>query len=558
MDKELNNILYMQDKCTRIQNKTVYSKPKDINNKDKEEEYSVDSNEYITKGRKTLYNPSMIHLQSPKKVNPTRNRRITLFKSSTKREIQEFENEIKKNNNFIDFNNDILSNVTFGEPSQSSSKILSDFFSENNSFNNNKYKMLVKKIAKILKKRVKFPKCKIFKFYNSYRTLILRIASGIKKTAKKLNFWEKWENKNNITEKEIFEIQEIASTSCKIIQQKNNESKKVINIKLSTSKKNNKNTEYNLSLFKKNTEKEELNKNEDKNEIYKNIDFLKNLDTSINNNNYISQLSDFLQRNNIEICPETKIPLFKKDNTKYLLSNIDFWIKYIIFISRKYKDSLSIYNFIDYIEIFYLWKDKNTYYNYDNFNNEIIKQISLLFNKSTIDNFLLIYKINNLNDLFKRYKNNYIDNYREIKVEEECQCETCKNSFYEKIVDYNKKNNCIILSKENNLSYIINNNKNEKKRKTNYQDKELLDYFSINKNEEDEEERNNRKNSERENTRQSKSKEKNGDNSNKNNEIIPDDEDELEDIINNEEINIKKTKNERKKSKTKKRNKKNK
>ena len=134
MGKELNNILYMQDKCTRIQNKTVYSKPKDINNKDKEEEYSVDSNEYITKGRKTLYNPSMIHLQSPKKVNPTRNRRITLFKSSTKREIQEFENEIKKNNNFIDFNNDILSNVTFGEPSQSSSKILSDFFSENNSF----------------------------------------------------------------------------------------------------------------------------------------------------------------------------------------------------------------------------------------------------------------------------------------------------------------------------------------------------------------------------------------------------------------------------------------
>ena len=34
-----------------------------------------------------------------------------------------------------------------------------------NNRNNIKYKMLIKKIANKLKKRIKFPKCKIFKFY---------------------------------------------------------------------------------------------------------------------------------------------------------------------------------------------------------------------------------------------------------------------------------------------------------------------------------------------------------------------------------------------------------
>ena len=78
--------------------------------------------------------------------------------------------------------------------------------------NNEKYRLIIKKTAKKLKKRVKFPKCKIFKFYLSYRTLILRIAKGIKQTAKKFNFWEKWE-KSNITEQEINQIQEIAITA---------------------------------------------------------------------------------------------------------------------------------------------------------------------------------------------------------------------------------------------------------------------------------------------------------------------------------------------------------
>ena len=117
---------------------------------------------------------------------------------------------------------------------------------------NQKYIITIKKIAKILKHRVKFPKCKIFKFYLSYRTLILRIADGIKKTAKIFNFWEKWEN--NITEQEIEQIQEIASTACKIIEKKNSSDKN----KKSKNSFNINNRR--LSLFKKNKAKEEKEK----------------------------------------------------------------------------------------------------------------------------------------------------------------------------------------------------------------------------------------------------------------------------------------------------------
>ena len=44
------------------------------------------------------------------------------------------------------------------------------------------------------------------------------IAKGIKQTSKKFNFWEKWE-KSNITEQEINQIQEIAITACKYLEE---------------------------------------------------------------------------------------------------------------------------------------------------------------------------------------------------------------------------------------------------------------------------------------------------------------------------------------------------
>ena len=404
---------------------------------------------------------------------------------------------------------------------------------QKNIIKNEKYKLIIKKLAKNLKNRKKLPQCKIFKFFLSYRTLILRIAKGLKKTAKNLNFWEKWENKKIEQELDIDQIQEIASTACKIIQEgprKSNINKK----KLTSSGK--KNRGLKLTLFTKDnklTEKEELIINNDntknKDEIHKDIMYLRNLNTEKNMDKFINDFSSFLKTNNIDIIQDSKLPTFpEKQNNKYLLCTKIFWIKYIIYISHIYKNDLTIYNYINFIEQFYIWNNNNIQEdcNADDFNMEIKKQINNIFTKDEIKNFLLLNKINNLDDLFQRYniihKNK---NFIEAKIDNnQCQCPTCANNgFIHKIINYNKTHNKIRYSKENNLSYIINNNNaadiEEKKLNAKYYDTDLFDYLNKiekRKKYEDENENKNEEKKEKSESNKKKSKDSNSRNKNKN------------------------------------------
>lgn len=113
------------------------------------------------------------------------------------------------------------------------------------SSDNSRYKVLIKRIAKKLKKRMKLPKCKIFKFHCRYRALVLRIAKGIKNNAKKMKLWEKWgphidNNKNN-----RFIIQHINDNSIQFLKQGNNNSQRQAN--LSGMKNNNDNFTLKIS-----------------------------------------------------------------------------------------------------------------------------------------------------------------------------------------------------------------------------------------------------------------------------------------------------------------------
>ena len=136
---------------------------------------------------------------------------------------------------------------------------------DKNKYESRAYKILVKKIAYQLKKRTKFPKCKIFKFYLPYKLLITRIAKKLKSTAKKLNFWDKTETE--MTLQDVDQIQEIASTAMKALQQKNikknpkkkNTNNNTNNNKNDTNKQQNKKSpkkspKMQLSLMKKNEE----------------------------------------------------------------------------------------------------------------------------------------------------------------------------------------------------------------------------------------------------------------------------------------------------------------
>ena len=239
---------------------------------------------------------------------------------------------------------------------------------------NPKYKFLIKKIAQRLRKRVNFPKCKLFKFYQAYRTLVLRIALGLKRTAKKPNFWEKW---NSMTEQEVNQIQEIAFTACKIIQEKGKN-------KISSSdRKKNKNIKIGLSLFRKAEEAKIINSKDDKSTTLKEINKLKII--NINDKKFLENFSEFLSGNSIEIFSDIKLPNITNNKYIFLFTQNEFWIKYIIYISIKYKKDLSIFNFIIFIELFYTWNNNSL----DNdFNQEIIKAITSIFDNETINKFL--------------------------------------------------------------------------------------------------------------------------------------------------------------------------
>ena len=356
--------------------------------------FQLDNYEYVTKGRKTLYNSSSIHLESPKKDNPSRSKRMSLLRKQDK------DIKINKTNTELfsfskNYNNSIRKD---NEHKEDEDKI--------------NYKRLIKKIAEQLKKRIKFPSCTIIKIYQPYRELIFRIAKGIKKTSKEINL----KKLNNKKEWDKFGISLISKEKI------NNSKRNVLNSRT-------------------------------KKEMEENINLLLNIDDIKQDNKFMNSFENFLQKNNIEIIIDSKLPSFNEQNNKYLLSEIIFWIKYIKYISNKYKEDLTLYNFIDIIELFYIWIDDNKC-DCNIFNKLIKEQLELLFDKSAINEFLSTFKLNNLEDIFSRYKNMNNINLKEIKISDDCQCPNCKN-IKENLINYNKKNLYISYSEENNLNFGI-------------------------------------------------------------------------------------------------------
>ena len=256
--------------------------------------------EFVTKKRNNLYNNSLLNLKSPKKQNP--NKRIEIVKK-----------EIKLENN------------------------------------NSNYQLLIKRIAKQLKHRVRLPTNKIIKVYEPYRTLIMRIAHGIKKTAKNLNYWNKL-------------------GSDKFKEDQINKEKNIFGITLM--KKEQKNSK---SLI------------EDK----ENIKLLSEISDSDLNVDFVNEFEKYLGKNNIEIVKESKLPSFKNEKNEYLLANIQFWKKYINFICLKYREEMTLFNFINLLEQFYLWvKDPDDAIF---FNKLILQKIQFIFEQNIIKKNWMIY-----------------------------------------------------------------------------------------------------------------------------------------------------------------------
>ena len=266
---------------------------------------------------------------------------------------------------------------------------------------NPNYILLVKRIASQLKKRIKFPSCKIIKIYQPYRTLILRIAQAFKLSAKNLNFWNTCGNNNEIKKENT--NKEMAKFERELMKKEQN---------------------YNYEPIKLTAEDEE------------NIKLLLKINDSNLNVNFMNEFEDYLGNNNIEILKGTKLPTFKQDKNKYLLQNINFWKKYINFLCLKYKDDLTFFNFVSLIEEFYHWVNDQD--DSQIFKKLIIEKIQFIFEQNKINDFLLTHRLKSLDDLFAKYKiiNNQNETKLEIKLSDNCECPTCQDL---KDKDYNNE-----------------------------------------------------------------------------------------------------------------------
>ena len=250
------------------------------------------------------------------------------------------------------------------------------------------------------------------------------------------------------------------------------------------------------------------------------------------NVNFIDEFQNYLGLNNIEILKESKMPSFKNEKNEYLLANIQFWKKYINFISIKFKGDITIYNFINLIEQFHFWNKETN--DAEIFKKLIIKKIETLFEKNVINDFLLTHKLKNLDDLFAKYKNldNNNHNSLEIKIGDDCECPTCQD-MKEKLINTES-----IKFPETNNGY--KSKKSQKKIMKFDDDKKILDYFNFSKvktekkNKEDKKEKIKQKSKSRSKSKSKKNKnaKKNSINNNKKNSNVTKKMQEILDLLN--------------------------
>ena len=218
------------------------------------------------------------------------------------------------------------------------------------------------------------------------------------------------------------------------------------------SNNNNLNEPQNINL--NNVQKLSCNTFENNADSINSIIYQKEISTSTDETSFLKKFDSFLSKNNITI--ESFIPMaINKDGQQYLKQNA-FWEKYINYLSIKYSLNnikISLFSFIQIIEHYFLWCEDLSSDVVEEFKKLIIEIINKIYNNDEIRQFCFMNKINNLEELFKKYK--YFTNFNkngnlkfdkeiEIKINngpnEECNCELCKSEIacMKKIIELNK------------------------------------------------------------------------------------------------------------------------
>ena len=228
-----------------------------------------------------------------------------------------------------------------------------------------------------------------------------------------INFHNSQEKKKEINKSNRKSISSLSNKSIKI-SISGSKSKKIVEVKKSNSKK----TSHKNSL-----------------ENILNTNKLEDID--INDENFTQNFSQFLNYNNIQI--NSNIPISLNSNSKDLFKKQNFWIKIIKYIFTQ-NQNLTLFTFSLLIEQYFLWAEDLSKKNISEFKSIILEYIKEKFSLNEINQFLEIYKLKNIEDIFSKYDNNKTKN--ELKKEAKiCQCELCTNddACILKVTKINKK-----------------------------------------------------------------------------------------------------------------------
>ena len=171
---------------------------------------------------------------------------------------------------------------------------------------------------------------------------------------------------------------------------------------------------------------------------------------------FINKFKVLLSSNGLSM--EYNIPMAYNEEGKYYLKKNEFWEKFVNYVFVNYlmekKNKLSIFSFLYLIEQYFLWCEIPSPEYANEFKKLIIETMNKVFTQKEITQFLLMNKLNKLEELFNKYelflkygnKNNYMKNNEiEIKIDngEECNCELCQNqkACIRKISEMNKSTN---------------------------------------------------------------------------------------------------------------------
>ena len=206
--------------------------------------------------------------------------------------------------------------------------------------------------------------------------------------------------------------------------------------------------------------------------------YQKEISTSVDENSFIKKFSLFLSHNNILI--QNNLPLAVSERGQKYLKKNEFWEKYINFIYLNYEmnnEQLSLFCFIHIIEQYFLWCENLNEKIISDFKKLIIDIIGKIYDYEKIKKFCFMNKIQNLEELFGKYKdlkiiNNNNDTYNQVEIkisnEVQCNCDLCKNEYgcMKKSSELNKSsiaglNIDTLFYKSNKQMDIINPPKNE-------------------------------------------------------------------------------------------------